>query len=176
MTMTSWIVTSASEAAHSPGLQCASSTVQQRPGAKLAAAWDEQQLCPSITNDRARVVIDFGEAVLEDGHAVGGEILEMDLESQGDNYKVERLGFAAFADRPRVHTRHPHAKAALSGAPTQCRSMGGAGCRADLEPAGALPKHAVAEVGRVARLAAVESVQAHPLELGPEQLDAAAQQ
>jgi hypothetical protein len=103
MTMTSWIVTSASEAAHSPGLQCASSTVQQRPGAKLAAAWDEQQLCPSITNDRARVVIDFGEAVLEDGHAVGGEILEMDLESQGDNYKVERLGFAAFADRPRVH-------------------------------------------------------------------------
>lgn len=101
MTMTSWIVTSASEAAHSPGLQCASSTVQQRPGAKLAAAWDEQQLCPSITNDRARVVIDFGEAVLEDGHAVGGEILEMDLESQGDNYKVERLGFAAFADRPR---------------------------------------------------------------------------
>jgi hypothetical protein len=52
----------------------------------------------STTDDRARVVIDFGEAVLEDGHAVAGEILEMDLTSHGDSYKVERLGFAVFAD------------------------------------------------------------------------------
>ena len=43
-------------------------------------------------------MIDFDKAILEDGHAVGGEILEMDLISQGDNYKVARLGFAAFAD------------------------------------------------------------------------------
>lgn len=52
----------------------------------------------SITGDRARVVIDFGKAVVEDGHAVGGEILEMDLKSHGDNYKVARLGFAVFPD------------------------------------------------------------------------------
>ena len=44
------------------------------------------------------MVIDFGEAVIEEGHAVGGEILEMDLTSQGDDDKLERLGFAAFAD------------------------------------------------------------------------------
>jgi hypothetical protein len=52
----------------------------------------------SITNDRARVVIDFGKAILDDGRAVGGEILEMDLRSQDDDYMVTRLGFAAFAD------------------------------------------------------------------------------
>jgi hypothetical protein len=52
----------------------------------------------SSTGDRARVVIDFGKATLEDGHAIGGQILEMDLTSQGDNYKVARLGFAVFAD------------------------------------------------------------------------------
>ena len=52
----------------------------------------------SITDDRARVVIDFNKAVIEDGHAVGGEILEMDLTSQGDNYKVASLGFAAYTD------------------------------------------------------------------------------
>ena len=52
----------------------------------------------STTGGRARVVIDFGKAVIEDGHAVGGEILEMDLRSQGDDYKVARLGFAVFAD------------------------------------------------------------------------------
>jgi hypothetical protein len=52
----------------------------------------------SITEDRARVVIDFGKAFIEDGHAVGGEILELDLKSQGDEYKVARLGFAVFPD------------------------------------------------------------------------------
>jgi len=52
----------------------------------------------SSTPDQARVVIDFGEAMIEDGHAVGGEILEMDLTSQGDDYEVARLGFAAFVD------------------------------------------------------------------------------
>jgi hypothetical protein len=52
----------------------------------------------STTPDQARVVIDFGKAMIEDGHAVGGEILEMDLKSQGDDYKVARLGFAAFVD------------------------------------------------------------------------------
>jgi hypothetical protein len=44
------------------------------------------------------VVIDFGKATLEDGHATGGQILEMDLTSQGDNYKVACLGFAVFPD------------------------------------------------------------------------------
>lgn len=39
----------------------------------------------SSTPDQARVVIDFGEAMIEDGHAAGGEILEMDLTSQGDD-------------------------------------------------------------------------------------------
>jgi hypothetical protein len=53
----------------------------------------------SRTGDRARVVIDFGEATLEDGHAIGGQILETHLTSQGDDYKVARLGFAVFADQ-----------------------------------------------------------------------------
>jgi hypothetical protein len=52
----------------------------------------------SFTADQARVVIDFGKAVLRDDHAVGGQILEMDLTRQGDDYEVARLGFAVFPD------------------------------------------------------------------------------
>lgn len=52
----------------------------------------------STSGDDARAVIDYGEAILDDGRAVGGEILEMDLKLQGDGYRVVRLGFAAHAD------------------------------------------------------------------------------
>ena len=52
----------------------------------------------STAGEDARAVIDYGEAVLDDGRVVGGEILEMDLKLRGDGYKVVRLGFAAHAD------------------------------------------------------------------------------
>jgi hypothetical protein len=64
-----------------------------RPGAAKVLPSDT-----STTDETARVVIDYGEAMLEDGHAVGGEILEMELELQGEEYRVAGLGFAAFAD------------------------------------------------------------------------------
>lgn len=47
---------------------------------------------------RARVVIDFGEAALDSGRVVGGEILEMDLRLENGEYRVARLGLASFAD------------------------------------------------------------------------------
>jgi hypothetical protein len=46
----------------------------------------------------ARVVLDFGEALIESGHAVGGEILEMELRRERRGYRVHTIGFAAFAD------------------------------------------------------------------------------
>jgi hypothetical protein len=52
----------------------------------------------SDSGDQARVVIDFGEAVIEDGHAVGGQVLELDLKRRHDEYRVAHLGFAAHAD------------------------------------------------------------------------------
>ena len=52
----------------------------------------------TVQGEDARVVVDFGEAFLEDGHAVGGEIIEVDLKHAGDRYRIARVGFAVFAD------------------------------------------------------------------------------
>jgi hypothetical protein len=52
----------------------------------------------SADGDRARVVADFGKAKVEDEHATGGTVIEFDLQGDGDEYKVARVGFAAFAD------------------------------------------------------------------------------
>jgi hypothetical protein len=48
--------------------------------------------------DQAEVVIDFGKALVEDGHAVGGEIIEMHVRLQNGVYKVSQLNTAVFAD------------------------------------------------------------------------------
>jgi hypothetical protein len=48
--------------------------------------------------DEARVVVDFGKALVENGHATGGEIIEIDLKQERGDYRVARVGFAAFAD------------------------------------------------------------------------------
>lgn len=50
------------------------------------------------TGTRARVVIDFGKAVVESGQAVGGQVLEMDLRVERGDYRVTRVGVATFAD------------------------------------------------------------------------------
>jgi hypothetical protein len=46
----------------------------------------------------ARAVADYGEAVLDSGHAVAGKILEVDLRMQDGRYKVSRVGAAVFVD------------------------------------------------------------------------------
>jgi hypothetical protein len=43
-------------------------------------------------------VADYGEAVLDSGHAVAGKILEVDLRMQDGRYKVSRVGPAVFVD------------------------------------------------------------------------------
>ena len=57
-------------------------------------------LTPDTTADdrSARVVLDYGDALIEAGSAVGGTILELDLRYTGDEHRVDRLGFATFAD------------------------------------------------------------------------------
>lgn len=65
-------------------------------GSDLAAA----EVLPGDTSGRgstARVVADYGEAVLDFGHAVAGKILEVDLRMEDGRYKVRRVGAAVFA-------------------------------------------------------------------------------
>jgi hypothetical protein len=52
----------------------------------------------SADGTRARVVVDYGEAVIDSGHAVSGKILEFDLRMEGGRYKVGRVGAAVFVD------------------------------------------------------------------------------
>jgi hypothetical protein len=52
----------------------------------------------SGTDDDARVVVDYGRAYVKDGHAYGGEIIEIDLKYEAGDYRVARVGFAEFAD------------------------------------------------------------------------------
>ena len=52
----------------------------------------------TLEAQKARVVVDFGEAVVEGGRTVGGEIIEIDLEQVGNDFRVARVGFATFAD------------------------------------------------------------------------------
>jgi hypothetical protein len=47
---------------------------------------------------QTRVVIDFGKAVIEDGHAVGGEIIEMHVKRREGAYQVSHLNTAVHAD------------------------------------------------------------------------------
>jgi hypothetical protein len=85
-----------------PPLAGASRAARRRMEKKAAAVDPHQaKMLPadtSTSDKKARVVIHYGDAVVEDGHAVAGEILEMDLQMQGDEYRVARLGFAAFVD------------------------------------------------------------------------------
>jgi hypothetical protein len=48
--------------------------------------------------DQAVVMIDFGKASIEDGHAVGGQIIEMHVRLRDGAYKVSHLNTAVFAD------------------------------------------------------------------------------
>lgn len=59
----------------------------------------------SGTGDDARVVVDFGKAYVEDGHANGGEVIEIDLKREDGDYRVARVGFAVFPDQPRRGVR-----------------------------------------------------------------------
>ena len=52
----------------------------------------------SVTGDDARVVVDFGNAFIEDGRASGGDVIEIDLKLERGDYRVARVGFASFAD------------------------------------------------------------------------------
>jgi hypothetical protein len=52
----------------------------------------------TASEDTARVVIDVGRADVEGEHAVGGQVLEMDLRRESGDYKVDRVGLAVFAD------------------------------------------------------------------------------
>jgi hypothetical protein len=66
-------------------------------GTELAAA----EVLPGDTSGRgltARVVADYGQAVLDSSHAVAGKILEVDLRMEGGRYKVSRVGAAVFVD------------------------------------------------------------------------------
>jgi hypothetical protein len=63
-----------------------------------AAAAEVLPADTSGTGDEARVVVDFGKALVENGHAVGGEIIEVDLKREHGDYRVARVGFAVFAD------------------------------------------------------------------------------
>jgi len=47
---------------------------------------------------KARVVIDYGQAVIEAHTAVGGTIIEMDLRMRAGRYRIDYLGLAVFAD------------------------------------------------------------------------------
>jgi hypothetical protein len=70
------------------------------PARKRANA-DSAEVVPddtTATDRTARVVVDAGEADVDSGHAVGGVILEMDLRRETNRYKVDRVGYAVFAD------------------------------------------------------------------------------
>jgi hypothetical protein len=51
-----------------------------------------------VTDGEARVVVDAGRALVEDGHAVGDEVIEIDLKRERERWRVARVGFASFAD------------------------------------------------------------------------------
>jgi len=81
-------------------------------GTDLAAA----EVRPGDTSGRgitARVVADYGQAVLDSGHAVAGKIHEVDLRMEGGRYKISRVGAAVFVAYPRLPTEvHQGAHAA----------------------------------------------------------------
>jgi hypothetical protein len=52
----------------------------------------------SEMGNEARVVVDFGKAYVQSGHAIGGEILEFDLKREDGQYRVAGVDFAVFAD------------------------------------------------------------------------------
>ena len=75
-------------------------TPDSGPPRKRANA-DSAKVLPddtTVTERTARVVVDAGEADVDSGHAVAGVILEMDLRLEKSRYKVDRVGFAVFAD------------------------------------------------------------------------------
>jgi hypothetical protein len=52
----------------------------------------------SGTGDGAGVWVDYGKAILKNGRAVGGSILTFELKREHGEYRIARVGFAAFAD------------------------------------------------------------------------------